>query len=118
MSLDAGGSAVSVIDRRTIERQLHLERQAPLACCLQVRRWVEVHHHIPFVFIAGVMSLVYESCLLSMSHVSYLRVMSLVYESCLLSTSHVSCLPVMSLVYESCLLSMSHVPCLPVMSLV
>jgi hypothetical protein len=36
------------------------------------------------------MSPICESCLLSMSHVSYLWVMSPIYESCLLSMSHVS----------------------------
>ena len=40
-------------------------------------------------------------CLLSASHVSYLRVMSPTYESCLLSTSHVSYLRVMSPIYKS-----------------
>ena len=51
------------------------------------------------------MSLVYESCLLYMSHVSH------IYESCLLYMSHVS------YIYESCLLYMSHVPDIWVMSL-
>ena len=62
------------------------------------------------------MSPIYESCLLSMSHVSYLWVMSPIYESCLLSMSHVSYLWVMSPIYGSCLLSMGHVSYLRVMS--
>jgi hypothetical protein len=62
------------------------------------------------------MSPIYESCLLCMSHVSYLWVMSPLYESCLLYMSHVSSVWVMSPLYESCLLYMSHVSSIWVMS--
>ena len=80
--------------------------------------------HVSYVW---VMSPIYESCLLCMSHVyikcrkvytkclfynvSYIWVMSPMYESCLLYMSHVSYVCVMSPIYESCLLCMSHVSC-------
>jgi hypothetical protein len=62
------------------------------------------------------MSPIRESCLLYVSHVSYMWVISPTYESCLLYRSHVSYIWVMSRIYGSCLLYASHVSYMWVMS--
>jgi hypothetical protein len=54
--------------------------------------------------LAGMLGRLSLSCLLSISHVSYLSVMFPIYQSCFLSISHVSYLSVMFPIYASCLL--------------
>jgi len=62
------------------------------------------------------MSHIYKSCLIYMSHVSYIWVIFPTFESCLIHMSHVSHIQVKSHMYESCLLYMRHIPYIWVMS--